>query len=61
MTGQSSVGITNSTFLGNLNANSQGGALVVSPQGLVQVQASSLAPASSSYRKLQGFHALKRP
>ena len=35
--GQSSVGVTDSTFLGNVNANSQGGALAVGPGGLVQV------------------------
>ena len=35
--GQSSVGVTNTTFLGNVNANSQGGGLAVAPGGLVQV------------------------
>ena len=37
VSGSSAVGITNSTFLGNLNANAQGGALCVGSQGLVQV------------------------
>jgi hypothetical protein len=37
VTGQSSVGITNSTFLGCVNANSEGGALAIAPSGLVQV------------------------
>ncbi|EIE25976.1 hypothetical protein COCSUDRAFT_64923 [Coccomyxa subellipsoidea C-169] len=32
--GQSSVGVTDSTFLGNVNANSQGGALAVGPGAL---------------------------
>ena len=35
--GQSSVGVTNTTFLGCVNANSEGGALVISPNALVQV------------------------
>ena len=40
VSGQSAVGITNTTFLGNLNANAQGGAICVGSQGLVQVHAS---------------------
>lgn len=34
--GQATVGVTNSVFLGNVNANAQGGALAVGAGGLVQ-------------------------
>ena len=37
VTGQSSVGLTNATFIGNVDGNSQGGALAVGQGGLVQV------------------------
>ena len=36
ITGRSSVGITNTTFLGNVDGNSQGGAFAVAQGGLVQ-------------------------
>ncbi len=36
--GPSSVGVINTKFVGNVNANSQGGAVAVAPGGLVQVQ-----------------------
>ena len=36
ITGQSSVGIANTTFIGNVDGNSQGGAFAVGQGGLVQ-------------------------
>ncbi len=36
ITGQSYVGITNTTFIGNVDGNSQGGAFAVAQGGLVQ-------------------------
>ncbi|CAL5218757.1 g474 [Coccomyxa viridis] len=48
ITGQSSVGITNTTFIGNVDGNSQGGAFAVAQGGLVQVVNSRFAANSAS-------------
>lgn len=55
ITGQSSVGISNTTFIGNIDGNSQGGAFAVAQGGLIQVCFHHLVPKPSRSACLHGM------